>query len=87
MPTASAAASRGSTEARQLSRIVSKGRLNQSTLFFRKIYFFLLVLFTAIFSPPDLYSQLFLFIPLFIVLESFIFMILVFQESPYSKTL
>lgn len=54
--------------------------------FFRKILFFALVLFTAILSPPDLYSQLFLFLPLFFILESFIFMILVFKESPYSRS-
>ncbi len=59
---------------------------NKNYTFLRKILFFSLVLLTAIFSPPDIYSQLFLFIPLFLILESFILMIFVFKESPYSTT-
>ena len=46
-----------------------------STLFLRKILFFLLVLLTAIFSPPDLYSQFLLFLPLFLMVEFFIFIV------------
>jgi Sec-independent protein secretion pathway component TatC len=56
-----------------------------SQTFLRKLLFFSLVLLTAIFSPPDLYSQLFLFVPLFFILEIFIFMVFVFKHSPYSK--
>jgi len=58
---------------------------SKSKSFLRKLLFFTLVLLTAIFSPPDIYSQLFLFVPLFFILEIFIFMIFVFKESPYAK--
>jgi len=53
--------------------------------FVRKLLFFSLVFLTAVFSPPDIYSQLFLFIPLFLILESFILMVFIFKESPYSS--
>jgi len=58
--------------------------LNNNTIFVRKILFFLLVLITAIFSPPDIYSQLFLLIPLFIIIEIFIFLVFLYLE--YKKT-
>lgn len=56
----------------------------KNTTFLRKILFFLLVLLTAIFSPPDLYSQFFLFVPLFFVIEIFIFALFFYFE--YIKT-
>jgi Sec-independent protein secretion pathway component TatC len=55
-------------------------KLFQNTTFFRKLLFFTLVLLTAIFSPPDLYSQFFLFIPLFLIIELFIFSLFIYLE-------
>lgn len=52
----------------------------QNTLFFRKILFFFLLILTAVFSPPDLSSQIFLFIPLILIIELFLFAILFYLE-------
>lgn len=52
----------------------------QNTTFLRKLLFFLLVLITAVFSPPDLYSQFFLFVPLFFIIEIFIFALFFYFE-------
>jgi Sec-independent protein secretion pathway component TatC len=46
----------------------------------RKVLFFILLLLTAVFSPPDLYSQFILFVPLFVVVEIFIFTLCMYIE-------
>lgn len=58
--------------------IVENQFLNTKLL--RKLLFFLLVLLTAIFSPPDIYSQLFLLLPLFIIVETFILTLYIYNE-------
>lgn len=50
------------------------------TSFFRKLLFFMLVVLTALFSPPDLYSQIFLLVPLFFIIELFLFAVFLYTE-------
>lgn len=50
------------------------------TTFLRKLLIFTLVLLTAIFSPPDIYSQIFLLIPLTFVIEIFLFLVFFYLE-------
>lgn len=70
-----------SSRKKNVNKTTSKlkpGKFNK--LFIRKLLFFSLVLLTAILSPPDVYSQVVLFVPLWMLLESFLFLSLVFKE-------
>lgn len=64
----------------QLSPFTVKITNSNNIPFLRKILFFFLVLLTAIFSPPDIYSQIFLLLPLFIIIEIFIFLVYIYLE-------